>query len=202
MRQLHFVMLLVLCMACSNPSRNQQQEPEQSVPEALQENKNTKGMSKRAPENLVDELYEEQRSGDSSLQQMEESLEKLQEAIPDSLRDFHFFDGKNTSYFRQAEAFTLRIRDSLLKKETAAWLEQAENAYIENTASLNALKNAIGNNSLSLTDRHNILKLMVSLTMMKRYQRENRPQQQPLERLSRDQQRLISALDAAIQKNK
>lgn len=196
------MVLLVLCMACSNPSRNQQQEPEQSVPEALQENKNTKGMSKRAPENLVEELYEEQRSSDSSLQQMEESLEQLQEAIPDSLRDFHLFDGKNSSYFRQAEAFTLGIRDSLLKKETAAWLEQAENAYIQNTASLNALKNAIGNNSLSLTDRHNILKLMVSLTMMKRYQRENRPQQQPLESLSRNQQRLISALDATIQKNK
>jgi hypothetical protein len=202
MRLLLAVMLLAICYGCSSHAHKQPETPGHTIPEALQDDRKSSEFKKRAPENLVEELYAEQIDKDSTLQALEQKLGLLQQMKPDSLQAFRFFTDKNEAYFKQAAEYTLRIRDSLLRNETVAYLTNTVDAFNSSNSSLNSLANSIENKSLSLDDRHTMLKLFVSLSMMKQYQREGKPSEVPLEKLVQQQDKLIAALDAAIQNQK
>lgn len=202
MRQSLAVLLLTICYGCSSPAQKQPEIPGHTIPEALQDDRKSSEIKKRAPENLVEELYAEQMDKDSILQTLEQKLGLLQQMKPDSLQAFLFFTDKNEAYFKQAADYTLRIQDSLLRNETAAYFTNAVGAYNSSNSSLNSLAKAIENKNLSLADRHTMLKLFVSLSMMKEYQRDGKPSEAPLEKLVQQQDKLIAALDAAIQKQK
>jgi hypothetical protein len=202
MRQYFTFVAIILACACSSPKQNQPDPSPAAIPDALQEDRKSSGYSKRAPENLVEELYAEKLSSDTALQSLEKTFEILQTLKPDSLEAFNFFHTKNEAYYRSALDFTSRIHDSLLKKETAAYFTNASAGYKNRVSGLTALSNTIDDKELSLRDRFHILKLFVSLSMMNQFQQHNFPAVKPLEEIIKKQDRLISSLDSAIAKNK
>jgi hypothetical protein len=199
------VILVFLC-ACGTPKEKQQDPAQQNIPEALQEERKSSELSFKSrgkgEENLVEELYEEKKDSDSSLQELEKRMGATYEMKNDSLQSFNFFNAKNEAFYRDAVRYTGRIRDSLLKKETENYFMTAAAGYKNRIAGLSALADAIENKSLSLADRYSLLKLFVSLSMMKQYQQNNFPSGKPLENVLNTQDRLINAIDAVVQKNK
>ncbi len=202
MRKIFIAMLCISLFSC-----NSQQEPQQNnVPEALQENNTTKEISfskKRAPENLVEELYEEKLQKTPDLQMLENKISELAGRYGDSTVSFGLFKTKNEAYFSNAKSFLAgRMPDSLLQKEAEALLTKAENDYKNSIAGLSVLENTISGNNISIDDRHNMLKLVVSLAMMKQYQKENLPSPKPLQHVIAEQNGLMNNLDKTIAQNK
>ena len=194
------VLILVSCTSC----KENKTTPQGDVPKALQDNKEGKliSYSKRGPEDLVEELYDEKVRSTLVLKTIEELIDKLNKSQNDSLETFNDFKFKNQQYYGSAKSHLNSIKDSLLKKEIEAVIEKNLLVYSNRVAGLEDLVTSLNIRSGSAEDRHTALMIVISLGMMKEYQEKNMPPSKSIETVINDYNRLIQKMDSVINKNK
>lgn len=193
----------LLLLSCAN--RKDSNSPDQThVPEALQENKESKSIEyrKRRPGDLLEELYEEKVKSIPALQQIESMIDKLKEDHNDSLEIYNDFNSKNLEYYNSAKRHLNSVKDSLLEKEIKIVIERSISEYDNKMTRLNNLVAILEKKPQSVGDRHTILKILTSLEMMKEYQLRNMPLSKPVEAIIKNYDRLIQKMDSVISKNK
>ena len=203
MKKILALFCLFILLSCAN--RNKTNSPGQSsVPEALQENKESKslGYRKRGSEDLLEELYEEKVKSTPVLQVIEAMMDKLTENHNDSLEIYNDFTSKNMEYYNSAKRHVSSIKDSLLEREIKIVLERNISEYDNKMARLNSLVAILERKPGSIADRHTALKILISLEMMEEYQLRNMPLTKPLDAIIKNYDHLIQKMDSVISKNK
>ncbi len=203
MKKIFAAFCLLILLSCAN--KNETNSPDQSnVPEALQENNENKsiGFKRRGADDLLEELYEEKVKSTPVLQAIEAMMDKLKESHDDSLEIYNDFNSKNVEYYNSAKRHVSSVKDSLLEKEIKSVVERSISEYDNKMARLNNLVAILERKPGSVADRHSILKILISLEMMKEYQLRNMPLTQPVEAFINNYDRLIQKMDSVISKNK
>ena len=203
MKKLLASFCVLMLLSCSNrKERNSSQQT--NVPEALQENKESKsiGFKKRGSEDILEELYEEKVKSTPVLQDIEAMIDRLKGSHNDSLEVYNDFNAKNLQYYNSARSHLSSVKDSLLEKEIKTVVERSIAEYDNKISRSKNFVTILNSKPGSVNDRYTVLKVLVSLDMMKEYQEKNIPSPKPIESVINNYNNLIQKMDSVISKNK
>ena len=189
--------LLFLSIYSCNPQKTEP-SPQQETPKALTEDKKSDfSLSSRSrSEDLVDEIYKEEVNKSALLKNLEKNISDISDNKRDSIQSFEDFDSKNTSYYRSAIEKANMISDSLLKKKMLEIIAFNKSAYESQIAEVKTMLKVLDQKSVSLNDYHTILKLKLTLPIIKKYQKTNQPPVKPLQQVNKEYDRLIKTTDS------
>lgn len=187
------VFALFILNACKNPERNNPLPPD--TPKALQKDDGgSYGFSKRGgyDNDLVQKLYAELSEKTLVLKQLDESIEALPSKGADSVKKFRDYNTQNESYYRKAKEYITSIQDSLLRLRITSLIDSSLGNYHSKIARHTNLEKSIVKKQMSLYDLHIVLKLVKTLPLIEKYQKDAMPSTKPLENLSIDYDALIN----------
>ncbi len=194
---------LSLIYSCKTERKQEQDHTETTeTPKALQENKSSEYSLKkrRADTDLVESLYNELVDKTPELHELESQIGRFDNQKEDSLQAFEEFASKNDEYYKSANTYTERIRDSLLKNRIRSILSGSEAQYANKISPTTTLIQQIELKELQLQDMHILLKLVRSLDIMEKYQKDKLPSSSPVRSLLREFEKIISKTDSLSKK--
>ena len=192
MRQLIFISIFLIAFTSCNRHRKQ---PQQNVPKALEEQQSTYSLiSKRGNDDLVESLYGEVADETPALKKLEEDLDAINNSKEDSLEGFQKYHSKNNSYYNSAQNHTGQIQDSLLRERIKNLVQASQSNYNSLTAPHDNLLKSIESKETSLSDLHIALKIIKTLPVISKYQKNNLPNTKSLEGYSQQQTKTITEL--------
>ncbi|REG98508.1 hypothetical protein [Flavobacterium aquicola] len=174
----HLLSLLVISsifmIASCNGDKRENRNSEVQNPEALQDEIQLKRLTKRGG-NLIDELYAELVEKTPELKKLETEIETFKETPSETQNGFYNYNGKSNQYYGNATGFANQITDSLSKKRILALIQKSNKKYDSESKEINDLVKQISNSQNSIQDNHNILKIVLTIPLIEKYQKENLP---------------------------
>ena len=193
------IFILTLLVSCGGGQTENNKPTQQETPKALQDSKlEIKSYSRSG--DLTEELYQELVGKTPALKKLEDDLDAFIPK-PNDLKDkFNQYDSKSNSYYNSANYKATAISDSLLKKKIISLIMTSNNKYSAKTAELNMLLKQISKDGATLNDHHSVLKIVLTLPMIEKYQDDNMPNKKEFKDLINQQEKLIIQTDSLTPK--
>jgi hypothetical protein len=201
MKTISILFGLILLSSCNRPERVA--SPVKSeTPKALQESsfEEIESFSDTRNRDLVDDLYREQLGKRPDLKEIEELIEKRKEEKIEAANDFESYNGKIEEYYTSANMHLQGISDSLLKTKMLIIMNESNKKYQNKSTSLKEFAAQIKNQSLSITDYHEALKVIVTIPIIEKYQNDNRPNDSIYRNISHNQKDLLGKMRKKVEK--
>jgi hypothetical protein len=184
-------------MACGDPQPAQQKSTE--VPKALKENSDGyEFSSKRGKDDLVENLYRELAGKSPELNALEMNIRNLQTSRFDSSKEYDNYKEPILSYYGSAKNHLEQISDSTLKEKIRQILSLSLEKYHSGTAKHDNILKSIESKNHTLNDLHTVLKIMRTLPIMEKFQKENLPGTSPLEGFEKRLDVTIKTADSLV----
>ena len=193
------IFILTLLVSCGGGQTENNKPTQQETPKALQDSKlEIKSYSRSG--DLTEELYQELVGKTPALKKLEDDFDAFIPK-PNDLKDkFNQYDSKSNSYYNSANYKATAISDSLLKKKIISLIMTSNNKYSAKTAELNSLLKQISKDGATLNDHHSVLKIVLTLPMIEKYQDDNKPNKKEFKDLINQQEKLIIQTDSLTPK--
>ena len=193
------IFILTLLVSCGGGQTENNKPTQQETPKALQDSKlEIKSYSRSG--DLTEELYQELVGKTPALKKLEDDFDAFI-LKPNDLKDkFNQYDSKSNSYYNSANYKATAISDSLLKKKIILLIMTSNNKYSAKTAELNSLLKQISKDGATLNDHHSVLKIVLTLPMIEKYQDDNKPNKKDFKDLINQQEKLIIQTDSLTPK--
>lgn len=193
------VFLSLVLISCDNSRK--QEKKEQEIPKALQEKSSSSEIfSKRRYDDLVESLYNELAEKTHELMKLENEIDDLNTSKADSIELFDKYDSKNKSYFSAANSHAEQIKDSLLRDKIKTLIATSLTKYNSSVSPHTEILKSIGTKELMLNDLHTIVKIVSTLPVIEKYQKDNLPKTTPLEGYSKQLDNTIKYADTISKK--
>jgi hypothetical protein len=192
--------LTLSILSCSQQKNENTEEP--PVPKALEEQKSDYSLvSKvRYSNDLVQELYNEIIEKDKELKDLETAIINIRSRQADSLENFNNFDQKNNSYYQTAKSYLAGIKDSVLKKRIEQIVTKSSESYKNLTIPHQQLVLQTKALEEKLNEVHISLKLVSTLALMEKFQKEYLPSKQPIIMLNKTYGQVIHKVDTLLKR--
>ena len=185
--------IVVALFSCTN--KQLKHEAIQETPKALQGDLGDTKSYSRSGSDLTEELYAELVGKTLELKKLESDIAAFG-SKPDELNEkFKMYNDKSNSYYTSAIYHATAISDSLLKAKVLAYIKASENRYSNRTEELNSLMKLISKNTTTLRDHHSVLKIILTMPLIEKYQAENLPDGKEFKDVKREQENLIQKTD-------
>jgi uncharacterized protein YeaO (DUF488 family) len=195
-----FIPFLVLILAsCSN--NRTQDKPKQETPKALEDKSSSyEIVSKRSYDDLVESLYTELLTKDINLKKLEDKIDELNKSKSDTTELFDNFNAKNQSYFSSADRHIADIKDSIVRNKIKNLVASQLTKYNSRIARHNELLNLIEAKQLTISDLHNVLKIVRTLPLIDKYQKDNLTSTKSFQGYLKQQEEIIKLADTLSKK--
>jgi hypothetical protein len=197
------LLLLALTLSILSCSQQKNENTEQPpVPKALEEQKSDYSLvSKvRYSNDLIQELYNEIIEKDKELKDLETAIINIRSRQADSLENFNNFDQKNNSYYQTAKSYLAGIKDSVLKKRIEQIVTKSSESYKNLTIPHQQLVLQTKALEEKLNEVHISLKLVTTLALMEKFQKEYLPSKQPIIMLNKTYGQVIHKVDTLLKR--
>ncbi|WP_343671009.1 hypothetical protein [Chitinophaga sp.] len=199
-KKIFLSIFLVFTLAACHNNRTQD-KPIQEGPKALEDKSAFEMISKgRRGDDLVEGLYNELVSKDDELKRLEAMIDDLNSSKGDSTASFDKFNGKIQSYFRSIDFRVSEISDSLLRNEMKLLVASNLTKYNSRIAKHSGLLKTIGQKEMKISDLHTVLKIVKTLPVIEKYQKDNMPNTGKLEGFIKQQDQTINLADTLVKK--
>jgi hypothetical protein len=189
------IFILTLLVSCRGGQTDNNNPTKQETPKALRDDKLYIESYSRSGD-LTEELYQELVGKTPALKKLEDDLDAFRPK-PNDLKDvFNHYDSKSNSYYNSANNKTTAMTDSLLRRKIISLLETSRKKYTSKTAELNSLLKQISYTGATLNDYHSVLKIVLTLPTIEKYQDDNKPSKKEFNVLINRQKKLISQTDS------
>lgn len=189
------LLTLTILFSCGSEQTKLNDSDKQETPKALKNDKlEIKSYSRSG--DLTEELYEELVAKSPELKKLEDNLDAFIPKPNELEEKFNKYNSKSNSYYNSADYKATAITDSLLRKKVLSLITTSKDKYSNRTAELNSLIELISKNGATLNDHHSILKIVLTLPMIEKYQTENLPDKKEFNDLIKEQQKLIQRADS------
>lgn len=171
-----FLFLVVLFFSCGE-NRNDNLQAKRDTPKALQNSGelDVSSFKSRKGINLVSELYQELQEKNPELKKLEDSRNEFNEGHQNYLNRFDEYDSKSQEYYRDANSYAKTINDSILRKKIENLLIQNEEKYKHIISKHTGLQDDLSKLSSTIEDRLIVLKVLLTLEQIEKYQKDNLP---------------------------
>ena len=193
------IIILTLIVSCGGGHTDNNKPTKQETPNALQDDKlDIKSYSRSG--DLTEELYHELVDKTPALKKLENDLDAFS-LKPNDLKDrINQYDNKSNGYYSSANYKVTAITDSLLRMKIILLITLSSKQYTTKKAELNLLLKQINNNGMTLNDHHNVLKIVLTLPIIEKFQDDNKPDKQEFKNLIKEQAKLILKTDSLTPK--
>ena len=164
---------LLLIVSCKS-DKNQSNITEVQNPEALQDGVKSRILSKNGSD-LVEDLYAELVEKTPELKKLESELYINRDSKYETPNIFHNYNNKSIQFYKNATDVTTGINDSLSKKRILAFIKKSSEKYKTDSEEINQLVKQISNTQNTIEDNHTILKIVLTVPLIEKYQLENKP---------------------------
>ena len=190
--------LVLTLVSCDN---RQQDKPKQETPKALEDKSSSyEIVSKRSYDDLVESLYTELLTKDIDLKRLEDKIDELRKSKSDTTELFDNFIEKNQSYFSSADRHVSEIKDSLLRDKIKNLVAIQLTKYNSRIVRHNELLKLIETKQMTISDLHNVLKIVRTLPLIDKYQKDNIPNTKSFEGYIKQQEPVIKLADTLAKK--
>ncbi|WP_162555830.1 hypothetical protein [Reichenbachiella versicolor] len=170
----------------------------EQTPQTLHE-KNDLGLSsfnKRSGygPDIIQELFDEAVEKDQKLKAITSSLQEVPKIKSDSLERYHIYMQTNQNYWITLSKYTNQISDTTLKKDLLKLVETLKDDQSTKTSELDTLVAQIDSIEQTLNNLEILMKIMVTVPMMKNYQRNELPNIRTIESVKQTFDSSISAV--------
>jgi len=190
---LTFIFLTAL-FSCVGGHKDSNNFKKQETPKALQDNNLEIKSYSRSGSDLTEELYQELVDKTPALKKLEDELDAFSRKPNELDEKYNKFDNKSSSYYLSANNKASAITDSLLRKKMVTLIAGSQNLYSKKTAEHNSLLKQISQNGATLNDHHSVLKIVLTLPIIEKFQNDNLPDKKEFIDLIKRQQELIEQI--------
>jgi len=185
-----FISLTIFVSSGCGPKKNKQ-DAKQETPEALQESKLDIISYSRSASDLAEKLYRELAEKSPELQKLGADLDAYNDKLDNVNELFSRYNGKSVSYYSSARNMVNSISDSLLRKKINEFILKSKDKYDKKTSELNALLKLISQNNTNLHDVHTVLKILLTLLEIEKYQNDKLPSNNEFKKLTKEQEKIV-----------
>lgn len=195
--------VLTIQISCNGPTmvRPPKTEQKEETPKALQENSLDVVSKSYRTNDLVQELFQELVEKNETLKKLEESISNCQSKPSSVKQDFETYNSKSTNFYNSAENCAANISDSQTKKLILKFISNSELNYQNGTNDFKNLIDQISKNGTKMEDKHNILKIVLTMAEMEKYQKSSRPSKKPLQELIQEQEKTMKQIENSTPKH-
>lgn len=143
---------------------------------------------------LVQELYDQAVKQNNDLQDLQESIGKFYKKKNEALEKYNSYTNYNTRYYSDARQKMEQITDSVSKKKAIALISNSEKNYRNSLSDWQNRINMMNAKERELTNLHSLLQIMVSETMIVKYQSGNFPDNTRYKEAAAEIESIISRL--------
>lgn len=111
---------------------------------------------------------------------------------------FYNYLDKSENYYGSVNGKVKGIKDSLLMKKMQMLITAHKKAQEARTTEINSLLKTIPANDTLLNDHHSALKIVKTLAVMEKYQKEHLPNKSELKKLIRQQEKIIQQMNGLM----
>jgi len=188
---------LTFLVSCDIGQTEKNKTAEQETPQALQED-NIVIKSYSRTGDLIEVLYQELVDKNPELKALEEDLDVFRPKSQGITDKFNQYNYKSNTYYSAANNKASEISDSLLKTKIISLLTKSNDKYSTKTAELNSLLKQISKNKATLNDHHTVLKIVLTLPLIEKYQNDHKPNKVEFNDMIKQQEKLILQTDSLI----
>lgn len=174
--------------------KKNKQDAKQETPEALQESKLDIISYSRSGNDLAEKLYRELAGKSPELQKLGADLDAYNDKLDNVNELFNRYNSKSNIYYSSAVNMANSISDSLLSKKMNALILTSKDKYDKKTSDLNALLKLISQNNANLQDIHTVLKIVLTLPEIEKYQNDKLPSNNEFKELTKEQEKIIEEI--------
>ena len=204
-----YTLLILSVLIFSNCEKKEHSEktPEEiltQTPEVLEENaSNYKLSSKRYNADVISKLYVEALEKNEDLKLLDEKIRNINsDSLNTHTKPFLEYSSVNNDYWTMANQYVDYLNDSILKQETIDVFKSLEDNYKESIKKHEDKLTEIRKHTSLLNDKLVLMKLMVSQSMMKNYQMNEKPDIAELETLLVQYEKLLKETEKFTKANK
>jgi hypothetical protein len=191
--------IVLTLVSCKN--NRTQDKPIPETPKALDDKGSSyEFISKRSYDDLVESLYNELLSKNMDLKKLEDKIDELNKSKSDTTNLFNIYNGKNQTYFSSVDGHISDIKDSLLKDKMRYLIVNNMTKYNSSIARHKELLKIIDAKNMTISDLHNVLKIIKTLPLIEKYQEDNLPSTKLFEGLIKRQDEVIKLADTLSKK--
>ena len=192
---IYLAVIILMLASCSD--KRKEDKTIQETPKALEDKSASYDIvSKRGNSDLVESLYSELVIEDKDLKRLEDKVNELNSSKNDSIELFSKFNEKNQAYFSAAERHASEIKDSLLSERIKNMLALQLADYQSKIGRHKELLKTIEEKQLTLADLHTVLKIVRTLPLIDKYQKDNLPGTKSLDGYIKEQEAAIKLADS------
>ncbi|MFT3679914.1 MAG: hypothetical protein QM791_06555 [Ferruginibacter sp.] len=196
-----FLSIILFSVLSACHTKNVQDKAKPATPKALtNENSSYEISSKRSYDDMVESLYDELVSKDADLAKLEEKVDDLDKSKDDTTGAFQKFNAKNQSYFSSADRHANAIKDSVLRNKMKLLVSANLANYTASISKHTELMQTIESKETTMSDLHTILKIIRTLPLIEKFQKENLPNTKSLEGYISQQEQTIKIADTLAKK--
>ena len=159
--------IFILFFNCKN-EKNANQPTIYEPPKSLNDSV-TRFSIKSTREILIDQLYQELVSDSEELQKFEKMVNEV-----DPFRfnaEFNAYENKSKTYYSETKFLTDSIKDIVLKQKITTLIDKSKDDYETRANEINDLLKEISSKNQSLKDHHNVLKIVLTIPVIEKYQK-------------------------------
>lgn len=150
--------------------------------------------------NYVESFYNDLLENSPTLKKLEKDLSDMRIHENDLDDKKHSFEYKPDQYYNDAKYKATLIQDSVLKRKMLSLIQNSNTHYNSKLTSLNSLMDQMSQNNIKLEDHHSVLKLVLTLPIIEKYQKDNYPNEKEYKEFIQTQSRMIQRMDSLCPK--
>lgn len=143
---------------------------------------------------MVEEFYDQSLKQNNNLQSIEDGIEKFYRNKEEALEKYNSFTFQNTRYYSDARAKTSTIADSLTKQRAYDLIGKSETTYNNRLNEWKNQINILNARERELKDLYALLKVMITLPSIEKYQSSSMPSDSKLKEINTDLQQVIERI--------
>lgn len=149
---------------------------------------------------MIEELYQGQLEKSGQLKRLHDRIVNIHDQIEDSTDRFDDFDNNNTRYYSSAQSKIRGLKDSVIRQTLIELIKNSESVYGQKIAGHKKLMHLADSTKTTITDLHEMYKIVSTLSLIHSYQKDELPSITPLNGLNKELNKIKSSLDSAIKK--
>lgn len=181
-----FLILGGFILSCQINETKQPIQNSEKTPQALSDGNRASSSDigrRYNSDDIVEKLFNEALSMNLELRKLAERIENTPSMKMEHLNDYKLYAGNNSTYYNVVEGYLMQMKDSSLRSSLSTIFKKSENDYKARISEQKSLLEEIDSKTSELEDRVIIMKLLVTETMIRNYQRNELPNLEKLKSL-------------------
>lgn len=130
----------------------------------------TKGSRSEGGRDLVEELYDQAVKQNNNLEAIEEGIERFYKNRNEAIEKYNSFTAYNNRYYMDAKSKAATIADAATQQRANDVINKSEVAYKVKIANWQNTITTLNANEKELTNLHTLLQIMITESMIAKYQ--------------------------------